>query len=917
VLRGEPGIGKSSLLSYAATKANEWRVLRASGTESEAELPFAALDQLLRPLHDYLAQIPVAQARALEGALALGAPSPADRFTAAVATVSILAVVADEGRPLLCLIDDAHWLDAGSAEALVFASRRFRAEKIVVLFAARESEGRFLAVGLPELHVGSLDDAAAREVLGRAERKITPPTFVKLLEIARGNPLALIELPSSLTEAQRAGREPLSEPLTVGASIEQAFLGRTRSLPAETQRALVISAASDNDELKTLLTALFGLGLRANVLEPAESVGLLVLGEGRFDFRHPLMRSAVYQAASPAERRAAHRTLADALVGDDQKARRAWHSAAATIGPDEDVAAALEQAGREALARGGYATAATTLERAAHLSVQEEVRARRLLAAGEAFWIAGHSEKANALLIDASSTTVDSALRADIAQMRGRVSLWTGPVLDAHRRLRDEAERIAETDPSRAAILMAEAVLPSMMSGDVRLALRTAQRASTLAEPLQGFPVVMANLALGQVLALRGDTVEARLRLDSVRAALGPTDPFGPGAMLTQIASCLTWLEDYEQARLILTAVVEAARTQGAVVVLPFALAIQSEYDFRVGNFAAAYAGATESVALANQTHQETEAAFSYVTLARSEAVLGRDEACQAHVRCALDLADRVGARAIHTYAASALGLLNLTLGRVDEAIAALNGLQGLVREFGLDEPATVQWAPDLIECFVQQGMRSQAEEALAAFAEQAHRTRRMWAMAATARCRGLLAPDTDFERHFGEALAWHARTPTPFESARTELTYGQRLRRSGLRIKARERLHSALAAFEAMRAHPWVERARAELRASGERLRPREETVEEQLTGQELQVALVVADGATNREAAARLFLSPKTIEFHLSHIFRKLGVRSRTELARRFARHTLDLAIALLLSSESMDRLLDTTSEVIGLAL
>ncbi len=919
VVLGEPGIGKSALLAYARTEAAGWLVLSARGVESEAELPFAALDQLLRPLRGRIGRIPEPQARALEGALALGAPTPADRFAAAAGTVSLLAAAAEDAGPLLCLVDDAHWLDPGSAEVLVFACRRFRADKVAILIAAREGgRHRFAAVGLPELLVAELETTAAKAVLERTGIDLAPPVATKLLEFARGNPLALLELPAALTEAQRVGREPLVEPLPVGASVEQAFVERARGLPAGTQRALVVAAACDDNDLGTLLAALAVLGLSADILDPAESAGLMALGEGHFVFRHPLVRSALYQAASRVERRRAHRALVKALASDEHRTRRAWHLAAATTGPNEEAAAALEEAGREAHARSANATAASMLERAAHLSLEAASRARRLVGAGESFWMAGQSEKAQSVLVDALELTADPALRADIQLLRGRNSMWTGPLLDTHRLRVTEAERIEATEPTRAAMLMSEAVLPCFMACEHNLALATARRAAALADRVGGFPAVMASMMLGGALLLRGETVPAAKLLNKVAAALGLSDALGAAPMLSQLAACLVWMEEYDRARQILITVIDAARSHSAVVMLPFALATSADHSFRTGRLAAAYADASESVTLAIATGQDAEAPFSFVMLARTEAVLGREDDCRAHASQALELARRIGAEAINIYVASALGLLDLGLGRPEAACSALEAGSTVAVRGGLGLPAAIQWAPDLIESYAQLGRRAKAHAALATFTEQAEGTGCTWALASAARCRALLASEGEFEHEFQEALRWHDRTPTPFERARTVFAYGERLRRAGRRVRAREKLRSAAAEFERMGALPWLERALAELRASGETVRQHVQGPVERLTAQELQVALIVANGATNREAAARLFLSPKTIEFHLSHIFRKLGLRSRTELARRFASRNKDAIVALLVSAvNAQSWVWDATAELVGLVV
>jgi DNA-binding CsgD family transcriptional regulator len=894
VLRGEPGIGKSALLSYAEARASGWRVLRAAGTETEAELPFAGLDQLLRPIRGQLEQIPKAQAQALEFALALGAPAPADRFTAAVATLSLLAATAEEG-PVLCLLDDAHWLDTSSADALVFACRRFQAEKIAVLFAAREGERRqFAAPDLPDLRLRGLGQSAARSLVAAAPIAISTDTMTRLLEIAQGNPLALLELPSALTERQRAGDEALPERLPVTASVERAFVGRARTLPPKTQRALIVAAASDGDELKILLRALESLGLSADALGAAESAGLLMLQKGRFTFRHPLVRSALYQAADAAARRKAHGALAEALLSPEQRARRAWHLAEATMVADEVVAGELDAAGVESRLRGAYATAASAFERAAQLSDNPGSRARRLLAAAEMLWIAGRVSRAALVIDDSLHAAQDPVLRADIELARGRILTWSGYAPDASLRLRGAAEAILPADRSRGALLMADAVVPAMMSGEIPLAHTIALRAWELAEPIGGLALVFAGLALGQVLALKGESARSRHLLQGVRAALDKSDPLALGGILTQIAHCYIWLEDYQDAHEILESLIGAARTRGAVVVLPFALAVLSDHEFRLGNFAAAYTAAAESVRLAHETDQQATESFSYVSLARSEAVLGLSDECRAHAHRAVELATRSGSLSVHVYAGSAVGLLDLSLGRPAAALASLIPAARIAIEHGLEEPSTVQWGPDLIEAYVEIGSIAEAAPALAAFETQAQRTGRIWALATAARCRGLLASEHEFVSEFEEALALHARMPTPFERARTELSYGQRLRRAGLRKKSRDLLHAAYATFARLGAEPWTRRTATELRATGERIRARSDKTDEHLTAQELQVALIVAEGATNREAAAQLFLSPKTIEFHLSRIFRKLGLRSRTELARRMAKGNPGTVIA-----------------------
>lgn len=889
VLRGEPGIGKTSLLEYARERSAGMRVLHALGVEAESELPFAALHELVRPILDRIGQIPPVQARALEAALALGRlgeldpPAAPGRFAAAAATLSLLAAAAEE-RPTLCLVDDAHWLDAASAEALVFACRRLSAEGIAILFAAREEERRrFGAEVLPAIVLGGLGSADARALLARdgAGALDVSESFI---ELSRGNPLALLELPRELRRTQHAGSGD-GPPVPVGARIERAFLARARTLPADTQRALLVAAASDNGDSGPLLRAVGSLGLARTALEPAESAGLVDLADGRCTFSHPLLRSAVYHSADPADRRAAHRSLAAAIGIDGDRGRRAWHLAAAAIGPDEESAVALEGAAEDARARGGHAAAASALEQAAMLSAAAPDRARRLFAAGEAYWVAGLPVQAGPLLDRALAATTDPLRRADVQQLRGRAHGWTGDVTGAFRLLTSEADRVEPLDATRAALLVAEAAHLCFMTGDVGLALETSDRATALAAPGGGPPAMIAAAMMAQAEVLAGNGARAGVLLSGILPALRASDPIGLATVLAQAAYSLLWIEEFEPARELLGIAVTAGRAQSAVASLPFALATQAELDLRLGQLAAAYAGASESVTLADQTGQHSIAAFSYVTLARVEAILGREADCRTHAAQSLELAGRMGTASIRLYAASALALLELGLGHPEAARAALDPMTVLVREFGVGEPSAVQWAPDLVESLTQLGRPAEAEAVLAEFATQAERTGRTWALAAAARCRGLLADDAGFTAQFDESLHWHDRTASPFERARTELAYGGRLRRAGLRRPARDRLRAALAAFERMGATLWADRAQSELRASGERLRRRDGGTPEALTAQELQVALIVVGGATNREAAAQLFLSLKTIEFHLGNVYRKLGVRSRTDLARRFA--------------------------------
>src|SRR4051812_25988009 len=426
VLCGEPGIGKSALLAWAVERATGFRVLRAKGVESEADLAFSALYELTRPILDHLERLSPPQAAALRGALALAPTSGIDRFSVYAATLGLLAAAAEE-HPLLCVIDDAHWLDPASADAVLFAARRLEEEGIAVLIAARaDEEQRFLAAGLPTLDVVGLDEQVARDLLASTvDHRLPAGLAERLVTATGGNPLALLELPSVLTRSQLAGRSPIETPLLAGASVERAYRGRLEPLPAATRRALLVAAASDGSELRAIAAATRADG-GIEALEAAELAGLITLGADRLEFRHPLVRAAVYSSATPPERRAAHRALGEALTGERDADRRAWHLAAAAMEPDEEVAAALERSAHSARRRGGPAEDARALERAARLTPDPDVRARRLLDAARALRASGNPGHAIDLLEQTLELTADPALCSAAAEERATIELWQG-----------------------------------------------------------------------------------------------------------------------------------------------------------------------------------------------------------------------------------------------------------------------------------------------------------------------------------------------------------------------------------------------------------------------------------------------------------------------------------------------------------
>jgi DNA-binding CsgD family transcriptional regulator len=880
VLRGEAGIGKTALLRYAAAQAQSlgFLVVRARGLETESQLAFAALGDLLRPISDLLSRIPPPQAAAVRVALALGPPAAAHRFAVCAGTLSILGEAA-EMHPVLVVLEDAQWLDSSSAEALGFAARRIDREGVVMLLAIRDGEpSAFDATGLQELSLTGLTSESGKQLLEYAVGAPIPDEVARSLTAAvGGNPLALLEVPAALSSGQLTGAEPLASPPTVP-SVTAAFARLVRALPDASSMALLVSAASDSADLEVITRACRELDVDPNALIAAEDAGLITIDSG-VEFRHPLIRAAAYHEAPASRRREAHRALA--VIADDAPTR-GWHLAAASPGDDENAATALDAAAEEARGRGGHAEAASALERAAGLTPPGPARAQRLLVAARDARNSGNATRALRLLSEALPLDDDPRVRAHLQHLRGAIEMWSGGPRDAHRRLIAEAEIVGPHDTRRAARMLTDAAWAALIAADISNGIETGSRARAVAEGVGGVTSLAADGVLGIALLLGGESARAAPLLSRYHAALAEIESPGRiNAMPTPSAQVLTWLERYTEARDVAVAAVERARAQSALGALPYALSELSELDFRTGYWPSASANASEAIRVAEETGQETVLAYALACLARLEAAKGDEVACRAHAIRAIELGEhRIGAAV--GFALSAIGLLELGLGRPGAAAETLALLATLTTERDLREPNVVQWEPDFIEACIRMDRKDDAALLLDALESRAQAIGRRWGMAAAARCRGLLAPEPEITSAFETALVLSEDVPSPFERARTLLAYGERLRRSKRRTDARRQLHDALALFEHLGADPWAARARAELAATGEGAAQRVISAADQLTPQELQVALVVAEGATNREAGAKLFLSPKTVEAHLGRIYGKLGVRSRTELAR-----------------------------------
>jgi DNA-binding CsgD family transcriptional regulator len=884
LLHGEAGIGKTALMRWAIGQATGLRVLRARGIETESDIPFAGLAELVTPLLERLDDIPEVQARALRGALALGPATPHDRFTVPAGLLSLLAVAAEE-QPILVAIDDAQWLDEPSLEAFLFAGRRLGAEGIAMIGSVREGTA-VAALEVPWLEllaVRPLDDAEARELLTASQAdRLAPAVADRLVVTSAGNPLALLEIPRLLSDGQRAGREPLEEPLRPGTGVERAFRRALDGLGDDERRALLVAASAHTGLIRVIEPALREIGLSVEQLAAAESARLVTISDGDLEFRHPLLRSTAYHAAGKAERRAAHAALAAAAP--EASPERAWHLAACAVAPDEQVAAALEAAALDARGRGAHATAARDFRRSAQLTPEDQPRARRLLEAATDATRSGEADQAFGLLGEAAQLATDPLLAADVQRMTGHVEMRRGSPLVAYELLVAEADRVRSRDPRRAAGMFLEASVSHMMTGDMHALVATAERARALATSADPAVELLATAVIGEAYLALGDVEQGDALLSACEPYLLEGDPLAIVEVVAMAAHSSIWIEKFERAQRIFDRLIAAARDASAVSALIYPLAARSHLDFRLGRWAAARADATESVQLAQDTGQLPLLSHSLAALAHVEAALGAEDSCRRHVNEGLALVARYQGEATGTYLHGARGLLELGLGRIPEAIVALEECQRHADRLQM-QPAVVQNTPDLIEAYARAGRRDDAAALIDAFEARAGKTGSRWAQAAAARNRALLAPDADFRALFDAALALHDALPMPFERARTLLCFGERLRRARQRADAREPLKQALETFERLGARGWAERTRTELRATGEQQTRRAETAAEQLTPHELQIALLVAQGMTNREAAAALFLSPKTIEYHLGQIYRKLDVRGRAQLARLMA--------------------------------
>lgn len=866
VLRGEPGIGKTALLDYAQHSADGMRVLRCTGAESEAALPYAGLSLVLRPILDLADTLPETQRRALHGAFGLG-EGGSDQFAISAAVLSLLAEAAEQ-TPLLCLVDDAHWLDRSSLAALLFAARRLDREGAAIVFATRDYADTLVSTGLKELMLTGLDADDAALVLAEYDG-LTDAQRTQLIAETHGNPLALQELPA--LAATSTGHGPL--PLT--SRVLDAFHHQIRALPRACQTLLLVAAADDTGDLSTLLSAAAELAVTGADLQPAEENRLVTVSAGTLAFRHPLVRSAVYHGAVLCDRLAAHAALGSVYGSQQDADRRAWHLAVAVTGCDEQVAADLELAADRAVARGSFDTATSGYERAAQLSKNADAATPRLIRACETALHGGRSAWARSRAERALPSVTDPALQARLIAVRARAEHNAGELRLSHELLSQGAAMVAQKDPERAFWLVAEALHTAWsVPADPDMFARTIDQFDAVGLPADHPLTSVAWLARWGTAAMLGRDTSTYPPLDKLitdaRAAGATAGP----RILTEVANCAFAAGRDADAAAVAADNVADARRHGAIEPLPDALGIVTLSNTMLGRHREALMSGTESARLGEHTGLRNWTAYAASTLAYLSAVEGDEAACLAYAdTVARDSSSFLSATA---WSQVARALLDLGHGRVQDALDRLLRVStGSARLHS----ASVRSMPDLVEAAARLGRVEEAADALKAYENWAIAVRQPWVDALVARCRALTATESEAEPYFLSAISQHE--DRPFDRARTELLYGEWLRRMRRKTDARVHLDLSLQTFEDLGCTPWAARARNELGASGAAATKLPSSdVFASLTPQELQIVMLASQRISNRDIATQLFLSPRTVAYHLYKAYPKLGISSRSDL-------------------------------------
>ena len=871
VLRGGPGVGKTMLLEHAIGRASGLRVGRVGGVDSEFDLPYAALHQLLAPFLEEIEALPGPQRDSLASTLGLIEVERSDRFLTALGVLTLLSNAAQD-TGLLCAVDDAEWLDEASAQVLSFVARRLVSEGIAMLFTFGAAHPTSVALApFRELNFEGLSQVASRELLDRkVEGTLDSGVRDRLVIEAEGNPLALIELAQLLTAEQLAGLAPLPKALPLGDRLEQGLMRNVRGLSSDARSILVLVATERSGDPGLLRRAADGLGLSQTAIDDAESV--LRLG-AQITFRHGFVRSAVYALASETTRRDAHLALAEAMDPDADEDRIAWHRAAASVDADETVAADLEASARKARDRGGQVAAAAVLELAAELTPDPSRRAARLLVAADADLAAGALSKADTLLSQLTPKLLDDEQRAEAQRLRGTLALARGDKGSSSTLLIEAARVLAPFDLRKARDTCLDALATAMFAG--RLASDRGMReavecARSMPEPTQ---TTAADVLLDAFATLVDEGSAAAAPV--LRRGVGLAGESGDLRAIGPAFQAAFELWDDEALHTLAQRRVDLARGSGAFVALPNALNQLGAYEVLVGRFDAAEACFEEA--------DEISAATGYAGILGKTGVgpliLAAWRGEDARTRALAEVCSRDGtARGFGTFvgfAQSALGVLELGLGRYHEAMIA-------AQDAGLDQILVTRTLPDLVEAAVRCGEEQLATQAAGELAESTTASGTDWALGVLARSQALLVAGREAEGLYREAIGRLQRSRARTQLARARLVYGEWLRRERRRRDAREELRAASQLFESMGALAFADRAQSELAATGERVHRRTPETLELLTPQERRIATLVSEGAPNAEVAAQLFISSRTVEYHLAKIFRKLRISSRSELAR-----------------------------------
>ncbi|MGV0675582.1 AAA family ATPase [Mycolicibacterium fortuitum] len=892
VVRGEAGVGKTALLDYVVDHAPGFRVTQVAGVESDMELAFAGLHHLCAPLLDHLDKLPEPQRDALSVAFGRGAGPVPDRFLVGLAVLSLLAAAADK-KPLLCVIDDAQWLDQVSVQTLGFVARRLLAEPVVLVFAVRDGDRDGTAVdvlpGLPELRLKGLSDSDARDLLdsvvvGRLDERVRD----RLIAESRGNPLALLEVPRNVSAAERAGGFWIVGTRPSVGQVEEGFVRRIQSLPADTRQLALLAAADPVGDPVVFSRAAAYLGIGMDALGPAEAAGVIEFGP-RMRFHHPLVRSAAYRAADVADRREVHRALAFATDPEVDPDRRAWHAANAAAGPDDSVAAELEASAWRAQSRGGIAAAATFLERAAILSADPALRSSRAIAAAAAKREAAAPEAAYELLSLAELNPVTELQRAQVGRLRAQMEFTRSrgglpgspAVRHAAGVLIDAAKRLENLDDELARETYIEAIAAAMFASRSQpealvVAAEAAHAAvSGIADPTRPIDFLLIGIAklVTEGLPAAVDHLHTALTLwtEHARAHDGRALSWLALAFPILHESAAGELWDFESNDQLATAMIDYARTTGALAILPSAIAYKAGVHVMEGEFVTAARLMEEADTIS------TAIGHHPMKYHKVELAAWRGDLTEAGDLIEAGMAEGTakGEGRLLGVTGYAAAVLYNGLGRYEEALAAAR------KACDYHDLGFYGWCLlELTEAAVRVGERDVAEDAVRRLEAGAGASGTDWGLGVFAGARALVADDTEADALFKESLERLGRTRVGVQLARVHLRYGEWLRRQKQRTSAREHLSVAHDMFTKMGAHAFAERARRELTATGEKVRKQPLATGDELTAQEAQIAQLARDGLTNQEIGAQLFISTHTVEWHLRKVFVKLGVRSRRQL-------------------------------------